>query len=136
MAALGAVMEGTMEYMTNHIESVLPFVLERLRDSDSSVVKAALNALSRITEELPSEVISHHSTMVPVVFELLGSHDTQVMKAACNTLDAILEWVPKDAVTQYLPKLMEALLYILTTSADAEIKVIVAGIPLLKSYLQ
>ncbi len=128
MAALGAVMEGTLEFMTSHIENVLPFVLERLRDSDSSVVRAALIALSRITEELPNEVDSHHSTMVPVVFDLLGSHDSQVMKAACNTLDAILEWVPKDAVTQYLPKLMEALLYILTTSADAEVKVIVSGI--------
>lgn len=127
MSALGAVMEGTMEFMTSHIENVLPFVLERLRDSDSLVVRAALIALSRITEELPSEVDSHHSTMVPIVFDLLGSHDSSVMKAACNTLDAILEWVPKDAVTQYLPKLMEALLYILTTSSDTDVKVIVSG---------
>jgi hypothetical protein len=66
--------------------------------------------------------------MVPIVFELLGSHDNEVMKSACNTLDAILEWVPKDAVAQYLPKLMEALLFIMTNSEDAEVKVIVAGI--------
>lgn len=120
-------MEGTLEYMTSHIENVLPFVLERLSDSDPSVVKAALIALSRITEELPNEVISHHSTMVPIVFRLLHSPDPPVMKAACNTLDAILEWVPKDAVAEYLPNLMEALLYILTTAEDAEVKVIVAG---------
>jgi len=128
MSALGAVMEGSLEFMANYIDDVLPHVFSALRDSESIVVRAALVALSRITEELPDEVIKHHSTMVPVVFELLGSSNSEIMKAACNTLDAILEWVPKDAVSQYLPKLMEVLLYIMKTSVDSDVKIIVAGI--------
>jgi uncharacterized lipoprotein YajG len=66
---------------------------------------------------------------VPVVFDLLHSQNPDIMKAACNTLDAILEWVPKDAVAEYLPKLMEALLFIMTTDVDTEVKIIVAGNP-------
>jgi len=128
IASIGAVMEGSLEFMADYIEDVLPHVLAALRDSEGFVVRTALYALSQITEELPSEVVKHHSTMVPVVFDLLGSNDLETMKAACNTLDAILEWIPQDAVTQYLPKLMEALLYILTIHVDADFKVIVSGI--------
>jgi importin-4 len=129
MATLGAVMEGSLEFMADYIDDVLPHVFTALRDIEPSVVRAALVALSQITEELPSEVIQYHSTMVPVVFELLGSMNQDIMKAACNTLDAILEWVPQDAVAQYLPKLMEALLYIMTTHAESDVKLIVAGTP-------
>src|SRR5271170_6481745 len=119
MAAIGAVMEGSWEFMSDYIDEVLPVVLGALQDRETMVVKAALIALRSINEELPSESRRHHPTMVPLVFELLGSMDMQVMKAACNTLDAILEWIPKDEVVQYLPKLMDALLYILTTNVDS-----------------
>jgi vesicle coat complex subunit len=128
IAAIGAIMEGSLEFMADYIEDVLPHVFAALRDSEGFVIRTALFALSQITEELPAEVVAHHSTMVPVVFELLGSNNLDTMKAACNTLDAILEWIPKDAVTQYLPQLMEALLTILTIGVDADFKVIVAGI--------
>jgi HEAT repeat protein len=128
MASLGAVMEGALEYISTYIENLLPLVLAGLRDSEHQVVRAALIALGQIAEELPTEVTKHHSTLVPIVFDLLMSRNSDIMKAAINSLDAILEFTPKDAVVQYLPKLMEALLRIMTTDIDPEIKIIVAGI--------
>lgn len=130
IASIGAVMEGSLEFMADYIGDVLPHVFAALQDSEGFVIRTALFALSQITEELPAEVVAHHSTMVPVVFDLLGSNDLETMKAACTTLDAILEWIPKDAVAQYLPKLMEALLYILSISVDSDLKVIIGGISL------
>jgi RNAPII transcription regulator C-terminal len=127
MASLGAVMEGALEYISTYIENLLPLVLAGLRDSEHQVVRAALIALGQIAEELPTEVTKHHSTLVPIVFDLLMSRNSEIMKAAINSLDAILEFTPKDAVVQYLPKLMEALLRIMTTDIDPEIKIIVAG---------
>lgn len=127
MASIGAIMEGSLEFMTDHMGSIMPHVLNALRDPEATVVRAALVCLSQITEELPNEVNQRHSTMVPIVFDLLHSQNPHIMKAACNTLDAILEWVPKDAVSQYLPKLMEALLFIMVTDVDTEVKIIVAG---------
>jgi hypothetical protein len=127
-------MEGSLDFMTEHINNVLPHVLRTLRDPEVTVVRAALVCLSQITEELPNEVNQHHSTMVPVVFDLLHSPNPDIMKAACNTLDAILEWVPKDAVAEYLPKLMEALLFIMTTDVDTDVKIIVAGNPPIRRW--
>jgi hypothetical protein len=134
MASIGAIMEGSLDFMTEHINNVLPHVLRTLRDPEVTVVRAALVCLSQITEELPNEVNQHHSTMVPVVFDLLHSPNPDIMKAACNTLDAILEWVPKDAVAEYLPKLMEALLFIMTTDVDTDVKIIVAGNPPIRRW--
>jgi len=128
MGALGAVMEGSPDFMADYIEDILPLVFRSLRDPEPTVIRAALVALGQITDELPTEVTKHHVTMVPVVFELLGSNNLEIVKAACTSLDAILEWVPKEAVEQYLPKLMEALLYIMTTDVDTDVKIIVAGI--------
>jgi len=127
MASLGAVMEGALEFMTDYIDEALHHVFALLKDPSPMVVRAALVALSQITDELPKEVIKYHETMVPVVFELLHSNHAEVMKAACVTLDAILEWVPQDAVVHYLPKLMDALLYIMQHDADPDVKIIVAG---------
>jgi importin-4 len=127
MAALGAVMEGALDFMTDYMDQALQHVFALLQDPSPMVVRAALVCLSQITEVLPSEVIKHHSTMVPVVFELLHSNIPDIMKAACGTLDAILEWIPQDAVVHYLPKLMEALLHIMRHEADSDVKLIVAG---------
>ena len=122
-------MEGSPDFMADYIEDILPLVFRSLRDPEPTVIRAALVALGQITDELPTEVTKHHVTMVPVVFELLGSNNLEIVKAACTSLDAILEWVPKEAVEQYLPKLMEALLYIMTTDVDTDVKIIVAGTP-------
>ena len=121
-------MEGSPDFMADYIEDILPLVFRSLRDPEATVIRTTLVTLGQITDELPMEVTKHHVTMVPVVFELLGSNNLEIVKAACSSLDAILEWVPKEAVEQYLPKLMEALLYILTTDVDTDVKNIVAGI--------
>lgn len=121
-------MEGSPDFMADYIEDILPLVFRSLRDPEATVIRTTLVTLGQITDELPTEVTKHHVTMVPVVFELLGSNNLEIVKAACSSLDAILEWVPKEAVEQYLPKLMEALLYILTTDVDTDVKNIVAGI--------
>jgi len=125
MSSLGAVMEGSLEFMAPYIDELLPHVFNALQDPKTIVVRAALVALSQITDELGSDVVQHHVSMIPVVFDLLGSQDVEIMKAACNTLDSLLEWIPQDAITGYLPKLMEALLFIMTTHVDSEVKIIV-----------
>lgn len=128
MAAIGALAEGAADFISNYIEDILPHIFVCLRDSEAFVIRAALIALSQVTEQLPTAVLKHHAAMVPVVFELLGSSNSAIMKAACNSLDAMLEWVPKDTVAPYLPKLMDALIYIMRSDVDPETKVIVAGI--------
>lgn len=128
MSALGAVMEGSLEFMADCVDQFLPLVFNALQDPKAIVVRAALNALSQITTELGDDVVQpHHSTMIPVVFDLLSSRDPKIMKAACNTLDALLEWVPQDSIVGYLPKLMEALLFIMTTHVDSAVKIIVVS---------
>ena len=135
MAAIGVIMEGAAEFMTTYIEELLPYVFSALRDSESIVVRAALIALSQITDELPTEVANHHSALVPEVFELLHSSNMEIMQAACNSLDSILEWIPRDAVAQYVPKLMEALIFIMSTDVDSDVKRIVASITCMKFKL-
>jgi hypothetical protein len=128
MSALGAVMEGALAFMADYVDQLLPLVFNELQDPKAIVVRAALIALGEITNQLGDDVVQqHHSTMIPVVFDLLGSRDPEIMKAACNTLDALLEWVPQDSIVGYLPKLMEALLFIMTTHVDSDVKIIVVS---------
>jgi len=127
MAALGAIMEGALDFMTPYVNDILPPVFNALRDPEPIVIRAALGCLTRITDELNDNVAHYHSTIVPVVYDLLGSKNPAIMKAACTTLDAILEWIEEDEILQYLPKLMEALLYIMTANVDSEAKCVVAA---------
>jgi importin-4 len=132
MAAIGAVMEGALEYLAPHIESViLPRINVGLQDDSPMVMRAALVALSQITEELPQNVMRLHGELFPRVFNIVShARDFKIMKAACATLDAMLEWIPQEAIVNYLPELMSTLLLMLQNLPEPELKLISAGISL------
>ena len=159
LAALGGVMRGSSEFMTQYTDQLLPDVIRVLKTTEGSVVRVALITLSQLTEVVPEKVTQHHSIVIPTVFEVMkfaiaqppekllnglavhnatsdqplliptGPSDMQTIRVACETLDTILEWIPPESIPPYLPHLMDLLLYVLKTDADSDVKTIAISKP-------
>ena len=125
LAALTGIMRASPESLNKFADPLLRDILVTLKDPEGIVVRVALMALEQFAQELPDHISKNHASVVPPVFELLSSKDLETVKVACNALDTILECIPQDVLGPYLPTLMTALVDILMTPIDPEVKCIV-----------
>ncbi|CEP12868.1 hypothetical protein [Parasitella parasitica] len=121
MMSFAVIIEGCAEYMSPKLNDLLPLVCSGLQDPEIIVRRAACMALGCLAEEMPAEISESHQVLLPLVFNLMNDTNPEVTKHACNALDAILESLG-DEVLQYLPMLMEKLLFLLDHAPQTETK--------------
>ncbi|KAG1123042.1 hypothetical protein G6F42_010910 [Rhizopus arrhizus] len=121
MMSFAVIIEGCAEYMSPKLNDLLPLVCSGLQDPEIIVRRAACMALGCLAEEMPVEISESHQVLLPLVFNLMNDTNPEVTKHACNALDAILESLG-DEVLQYLPMLMEKLLFLLDNAPQTETK--------------
>ncbi|KAI8380680.1 armadillo-type protein [Blakeslea trispora] len=121
MMSFAVIIEGCAEYMSPKLNELLPLVCSGLQDPEIIVRRAACMALGCLAEEMPAEISESHQVLLPLVFNLMNDTNPEVTKHACNALDAILESLG-DEVLQYLPMLMEKLLFLLDHAPQTETK--------------
>ncbi|KAL9542102.1 hypothetical protein MBANPS3_008780 [Mucor bainieri] len=121
MMSFAVIIEGCAEYMSPKLNELLPLVCSGLQDPEIIVRRAACMALGCLAEEMPVEISESHQILLPLVFNLMNDTNPEVTKHACNALDAILESLG-DEVLQYLPMLMEKLLFLLDNAPQTETK--------------
>ncbi|KAI8882389.1 ARM repeat-containing protein [Backusella circina FSU 941] len=121
MMSFAVIIEGCAEFMSPKLNELLPLVCSGLQDPEIIVRRAACMALGCLAEEMPAEISENHQTLLPLVFNLMNDTNPEVTKHACNALDAILEGLG-DEVLQYLPMLMEKLLFLLDNAPQTETK--------------
>ncbi|RCI05647.1 hypothetical protein CU098_013168, partial [Rhizopus stolonifer] len=121
MMSFAVIIEGCAEYMSPKLNELLPLVCSGLQDPEIIVRRAACMALGCLAEEMPAEISESHQILLPLVFNLMNDTNPEVTKHACNALDAILESLG-DEVLQYLPMLMEKLLFLLDHAPQTETK--------------
>ncbi|KAG1472937.1 hypothetical protein G6F56_001242 [Rhizopus delemar] len=126
MMSFAVVIEGCADYMSPKLHELLPLVCTGLQDPEIIVRRAACMALGCLAEELPAEISESHQILLPLVFNLMNDTNPEVTRHACNALDAILESLD-DQVLQYLPMLMEKLLFLLDNAPQVETKATVMG---------
>ncbi|CAO3681569.1 unnamed protein product [Rhizopus stolonifer] len=126
MMSFAVVIEGCADYMSPKLHELLPLVCTGLQDPEIIVRRAACMALGCLAEELPAEISESHQILLPLVFNLMNDTNPEVTRHACNALDAILDSLD-DQVLQYLPMLMEKLLFLLDNAPQVETKATVMG---------
>ncbi|CCX30995.1 armadillo-type protein [Pyronema domesticum] len=108
--SLGHCVEGAPDFVVTQLQVVLPVVLQLLNDQDSSVRKAALEALMQLADDLHEELGKEHGTLVPILINMLDSNDgPETWRRACNAIDALLVGVEEEDVQAYLPTLIPKL---------------------------
>ncbi|KAG1647193.1 hypothetical protein G6F44_000087 [Rhizopus delemar] len=126
MMSFAVVIEGCADYMSPKLNELLPLVCSGLQDPEIIVRRAACMALGCLAEEMPAEISESHQVLLPLVFNLMNDTNPEVTRHACNALDAILDSLG-DEVLQYLPMLMEKLLFLLDNAPQVETKATVMG---------
>lgn len=125
MMGFAVIIEGCAEYMRPKLAEILPVVCSGLQDPEVIVRRAACITLSCLAEDLP-DIAEHHQVVMPLVFNLLSDASPDVTKHACNALDSMLEGLDSD-ILQYLPNLMEKLVWLLDHADQTETKATAIG---------
>ncbi|KAI9254656.1 armadillo-type protein [Sporodiniella umbellata] len=119
MMAFAVTVEGCTDIISTKMNEILPLVCSGLQDPEIIVRRAACMALGCLAEDMPVEVSEHHQVLLPLVFSLMNDNNAEVTKHACNALDATLDGLGSDII-QYLPQLMEKLLFLLEHASQNE----------------
>ncbi|CAN6647512.1 importin subunit beta-4 [Trichomonascus vanleenenianus] len=131
LLAIAGVVEGSPDYIANHIDDLLQVIVQALNDPNMLVKVDALRALGSLAQELQELVASEHETLIPLVFNIMSSASSlNVGRYACRALDAILEVLDRKVITEkYLDTLVPKLLPLLASAQDISLKsTIVAAI--------
>ncbi|KAI8150043.1 armadillo-type protein [Fennellomyces sp. T-0311] len=126
MMSVAVIIEGCAEFISTKLAEVLPIVCAGLQDPEIIVRRAACMALSCLAEELPVEMAEHHRSIMPLVFNLLNDTNPEITKHACNALDPMLDGLEGE-VLQYLPMLMEKLVWLLDNGTHTDTKATALG---------
>ncbi|ODQ55945.1 putative importin subunit beta-4 [Saitoella complicata NRRL Y-17804] len=127
LTAVAVAVEGSVDFVSNQLDVILPLVKQGLADSENVVRRAGLLLLGQLAEELPDIISAQHSDFIPLVFAIMATSGEDVATSACNALDALLEGLKKDDIVGYLPRLMERLCAVLQSGAATSVKLTVAA---------
>lgn len=135
--ALGMVVEGSPDFVSSQISTIMPILLRLLEDPETNVRKAALQTTARLADDLPEDMSKAHEKLLPLLVKNLsaamnaykGEEEGPVidmMKAACSALDSVVDGMNTEDAVHYLDKLAP-LLQKLFEHPDFKIKALAAG---------
>ena len=118
--ALGMCVEGAPDFIATQLKEILPLVLRLLEDSEAKVRRAALDAVMRLSEDLPEDMGKEHQKLIPALVKhldiamrsLSGPNDEKnmdIIKASCNAIDTLVDGFEDGAAKPYLPELVPRL---------------------------
>ncbi|KAI1655979.1 ARM repeat-containing protein [Daldinia decipiens] len=107
--ALGTCAEGAPEFVSTQIASVMPMVLNLLKDPVQSVRHAALLGLIRLGEDLSDTMSPHHdSIMTALVLNLDAASgdesdkkNVEIIRSVCGAIDSMAEGLGADIMAKY-----------------------------------
>ena len=135
--ALGMVVEGSPDFVSTQIGTILPILFALLQDSETVVRKAALQTTARLADDLPDDMGKAHEKLVPLLVKNLSAAMSaykgeeegptiEMMKSACSALDSVVDGMDADAAVPYLGQLAP-LLQKLFKHPDFKVKALAAG---------
>ncbi|KAI0849195.1 ARM repeat-containing protein [Daldinia vernicosa] len=107
--ALGTCAEGAPEFVSTQIASVMPMVLNLLKDPVQSVRHAALLGLIRLGEDLSDTMSPHHDgIMTALVLNLDAASgdesdkkNVEIIRSVCGAIDSMAEGLGADIMAKY-----------------------------------
>ncbi|XXG96241.1 hypothetical protein Hte_002522 [Hypoxylon texense] len=107
--ALGTCAEGAPEFMSTQIKSVMPLVLNLLKDPEQSVRYAALIGLIRLGEDLSDSMSPHHDDIMNALVLNLDAasgnesdeKNAEIIRSVCGAIDSLAEGLGPDIMAKY-----------------------------------
>ncbi|KAI5859252.1 ARM repeat-containing protein [Durotheca rogersii] len=107
--ALGTCAEGAPEFVSTQIESVLPLVLNLLKDPERSVRYSALLGLIRLGEDLSDGMSSHHEAIITALIMNLDAassdesdkKNSEIIGSVCGAIDSLAEGFGPEIMAKY-----------------------------------
>lgn len=109
IAGLGVIAEGCSEPLREHLNEVMPHVLQASRDADPQVRECACFCLGQISEHCQPEVLGYSEQILPIVFALLDDQSVAVQATSCYVLEMFCERLEPEAVRPLLDSLVKKL---------------------------
>jgi hypothetical protein len=109
IAGLGVIAEGCAEPLRDHLNELMPYVLQCAQDSDPQVRECACFCLGQISEHCQPEILLYSEQILPIVFQLLDDHTVVVQATSCYVLEMFCERLEPDAVRPLLDSLVKKL---------------------------
>ncbi|OTB09402.1 hypothetical protein M426DRAFT_315966 [Hypoxylon sp. CI-4A] len=107
--ALGACAEGAPEFVSTQLASVMPLVLNLLKDPEQSVRHAALLGLIRLGDDLSDSMSAHHDAIMTALvmnLDAAGSDETnsknvEIIRSVCGAIDSLAEGLGSEIMAKY-----------------------------------
>lgn len=109
VACLGVIAEGCAEPLSDHLDELMPYVLQCAQDSDSQVRECACFCLGQISEHCQPDVLTYSQQILPIVFNLLDDKTVAVQATSCYVLEMFCERLEPEAVRPMLDSLVKKL---------------------------
>lgn len=122
IAGLGVIAEGCSEPLREHLNEVMPHVLQASRDSDAQVRECACFCLGQISEHCQPEVLGYSEQILPIVFGLLDDQSVAVQATSCYVLEMFCERLEPDAVRPLLDSLVKKLAAMLESTTKRSVQ--------------
>mmetsp|Transcript_20410 Transcript_20410/g.36828 ORF Transcript_20410/g.36828 Transcript_20410/m.36828 type:complete len:1073 (-) Transcript_20410:64-3282(-) len=109
IAGLGVIAEGCAEPLREHLNELMPFVLQCAQDGDAQVRECACFCLGQIAEHCQPEILAYSEQILPIVFNLLDDKTVAVQATSCYVLEMFCERLEPEAVRPLLDSLVKKL---------------------------
>ena len=122
IAALGVIAEGCSEPLRDHLNELMPHVLQCAKDSDSQVRECACFCLGQIAEHCQPEILAYSEQILPIVFMLLDDQTVTVQATSCYVLEMFCERLEPEAVRPLLDSLVKKLAGMLESTSKRSVQ--------------
>lgn len=122
IAGLGVVAEGCAEPLRDHLNELMPYVLNCANDADPQVRECACFCLGQISEHCQPEILNHSDAILPIVFRLLDDKSVAVQATSCYVLEMFCERLEPDAVRPVLDSLVKKLAAMLESTTKRSVQ--------------
>ncbi|KAI1102695.1 ARM repeat-containing protein [Jackrogersella minutella] len=107
--ALGNCAEGAPEFVSTQIASVMPMILNLLKDPEQSVRHSALLGLIRLGEELSDCMSTHHDAIMTALvlnLDAASSNESdkknaEIIRSVCGAIDSLAEGLGSEVMAKY-----------------------------------
>lgn len=122
IACLGVIAEGCSEPLREHLNEVMPHILQAARDADAQVRECACFCLGQISEHCQPEILGYSEQILPIVFGLLDDQTVAVQATSCYVLEMFCERLEPEAVRPLLDSLVKKLATMLENTSKRSVQ--------------
>jgi len=122
VSCIGVIAEGCKEPLREHLNDIMPHVLQCAGDLNVSVRECVCFALGQISEHCQPEILDFSSQVLPVAFTLLDDSSTTVQATSCYVLEMFCERLEPESVRPFLDPLVRKLAGMLESTSKRSIQ--------------